>query len=181
VFFTIYGEKRELLQNTQKIALLFSASIDYQIVVTRSDDVYAIAPDIYSAGYIYEIMHADYYFAVEIRTQDNEGNWSGWRVFADGAYIGKAFQMRFKIVFAEAGAYVLIVERFSYSIDVPDRVETIYNTFVSKDDGLVWVFDPPFNAQPSVVGSIIDVDADDRKKRLYIADDADNDSEMISK
>jgi hypothetical protein len=27
VFFTIYGEKRELLQNTQKIALLFSASL----------------------------------------------------------------------------------------------------------------------------------------------------------
>jgi hypothetical protein len=154
------------------VAAECSVSIDYSVVVTRMDDVYAITPDIYTAPYIYEIIHSDYYFVVEVRVLDSAGLWSPWRAFSDGRYLGAAFQLRFRIEFAEADKYMLVVENFSYSIDVPDRVETLYGAFADNEDGLTWVFNPPFNAPPSVVGSIVaEAGAEaDRHKKLLIAD-----------
>jgi hypothetical protein len=184
-FYRNAGSFQAVYQAAETLTLAEAAEctvrIDYSIVVTRADDVYAITPDIYSAGYIYEIVSTDYYFAVEIRTMNNDDVWGAWRLFGDGAYIGKAFQLRFKIEFKNAEEYVLIVERFRYSIDAPDRLEAISGAYVGSgaDDGLVWVFDPPFNAPPNVVGSIIDLDVHDRHKKLLIADETTREQAVV--
>jgi len=126
--------------------------IDYtQRGESLTDDIYDHL-DIYAVVDVYGGVSQYVSAYVEISTY-RSGEWGPWVAYSQGQYTGEKFKAR--IILASLSQDVIcILEQFTFSVDVPDRIDR-HKGITVPVTGLNFTHSPVFNVVPSTVVQII--------------------------
>jgi len=115
------------------------------------DDLYD-DPDVYSLKDIYGGFGAFVRATPQVRTY-RSGAWGSWVSYVPGQYFGQKFEVRMLVESFDTGV-IAILESFSFSVDVPDRVDWHKSVSVPAG-GLDFTHSPAFHATPATVVQIL--------------------------
>ena len=82
----------------------------------------------------------------QIRTAGDDGIWSDWRDYVPGLVLARHFDVRLELE-SRSTTVLPVVERFAWTVDMPDRLETGTAVTVPAG-GLAVAFTPAFNGGP---------------------------------
>jgi len=96
---------------------------------------------------------------IKIATSDLAGTFGDWVDFIPGVYVGRKFNFRADLS-STSTEIVAVLEAFSFTVDMPDRVER--GTGVSLGSGGATVtYTVPFQVAPNVQVAIINAQTGD--------------------
>lgn len=121
------------------------------------DDIYD-DPDIYAIADIYGGYGAFVRATPEIRTY-RSGAWGPWVAYSPGQYTGEQFEARITVESADT-ATIAVLEEFTFSVDVPDRIDKHKGVTVPVT-GLTFTHSPEFHGVPTTVIQILSANAGD--------------------
>lgn len=94
----------------------------------------------------------------EVRTY-RSGSWGPWVAYNPGQYTGEQFEARITVESADT-ATLAILEEFTFSVDVPDRIDKHKGVTVPVT-GLSFTHTPEFHGVPTTVIQILSANAGD--------------------
>jgi len=105
------------------------------------------------------VINGGYQVKAQINIAQNDGIFTGWRDFVPSDFVGRIFKMRLVLV-SENSFTNIQVSAFTWSVDVPDRVDTGNSVSVATD-GTAVTFTRPFHGVPNTQITIIGATAGD--------------------
>lgn len=121
------------------------------------DDIYD-DPDIYAVADIYGGYGTMVRAIPEVRTY-RSGSWGPWVSYNPGQYTGEQFEARIIVESADTST-IAVLEEFTFSVDVPDRIDKHKGVTVPVT-GLSFTHSPEFHGIPTTVIQILSANAGD--------------------
>lgn len=120
--------------------------------ISRNEDFYSWS-DFYAVQNFYGALGGGFAIEPQVLVR-RDGVWGEWGKFIPGQYIGDGFRFRMHMS-TENSETLVFLTKFKVAVDVPDR-RVHYRNVTVPVDGLMIEFDPPFNATPTVIATILD-------------------------
>ncbi|ARP92530.1 hypothetical protein CAL14_05615 [Bordetella genomosp. 9] len=125
-----------------------------------NENVLAMA-DVLDVGDMLDSSNQQHYkVQPQIRTAINVGEWGDWADYVPGLLNARFFDVRL-VLTTDNPLIVPFVQSFSWTIDVPDMIQSGVNIIVPAD-GMRVTYQKPFHAKPNVQITWLDAVADDR-------------------
>ena len=97
---------------------------------------------------------------IQMAIAPDSGIYGAWRDFTPGAYMGRKFKFRANLLSYNA-TVTPIFDAMKFSVDMPDRVESVAAVSCSSSSGLTVTYSTPFQISPSVQITILNASPGD--------------------